>query len=277
MGTFSFWETVLSSPCICPVFYAKNWTNTCSFSNVFSMKATEYIKNSIDRFPKGYVFTYSDFIAMVENKEALVKALNRLAATGRIVKLTKGRYYKPEQSPFGELPPSQYQVVKDLLERRGKVIGYLTGLNIYNSLGLTTQVGNVIQIGRNEIRSSFKRGRYTISFVKQKNSITRENIPFLQLLDSLRCIKKIPDSSVQDSCRILQNLISDLSEKEQKIMVRLAMKYQPATRALLGAILCDLARDEITGKLKKSLNPLTSYTIPGVSEVLSSAAGWSIK
>ncbi len=241
------------------------------------MKATEYINSNIDRLPKGHVFTCSDFIERVESKEALVKALNRLAASGRIVKLAKGRYYKPEQSPFGELPPSQYQVVKDLLETKGKVLGYFTGLSIYNSLGLTTQVGNVIQIGRNEIRSSFKRGRYTISFVKQKNRITRENIPLLHLLDSLRFIKKIPDSSVQDSCIILQNLISDLSEKEQRIMVRLAMKYQPATRALLGAMLCDLGKDEITAKLKKSLNPLTSYTIPGVSEVLSSAVGWSIK
>lgn len=241
------------------------------------MKVAEYVKNNIDHFPNGYVFTYSNFIEKVKSKEALAKALNRLAASGRIVKLAKGRYYKPVQSPFGELEPDQYQVVKDLLKRNGKVIGYLTGLSIYDSLGLTTQVGNSIQIGRNEVRSPFKRGRYTISFVKQKNRVTKKNIPLLQLLDSLRFIKKIPDSSVQDSCRILQNLISDLSEKEQETMVRLAMKYQPATRALLGAILCDLSRDGITEKLKKSLNPLTSYTIPGISDVLSSAPEWSIK
>ncbi len=241
------------------------------------MKDTEYVKNNIDRFPNGYVFTYSDFIVKVKSKEALAKALNRLAVSGRIVKFAKGRYYKPVKSPFGELEPDQYQVVKDLLKRNGKVIGYLTGLSTYNSLGLTTQVGNTIQIGRNEIRSSFQRGRYTISFVKQKNRITRENIPLLQLLDSLRFIKKIPDSSVQDSCRILQNRISDLSEKEQKTMVRLAMKYQPSTRALLGAILCDLGWDAITEKLKRSLNPLTSYTIPGISDVLPSAPEWSIK
>jgi hypothetical protein len=91
-----------------------------TFSNVFCMKITEYIKNSIDRSPRGYVFTYSDFVERVESKEALVKALNRLAGSGRIVKLAKGRYYKPEQSPFGELPPSQYQVVKDLLESKGR-------------------------------------------------------------------------------------------------------------------------------------------------------------
>ncbi|MCF6265008.1 MAG: DUF6088 family protein [Desulfuromusa sp.] len=241
------------------------------------MKTTEYIKNNIDRFPKGYVFTCRDFMSQVKSREALVKALNRLAASGRIIKLAKGRYYKPELSPFGELPPSQYQVVKDLLESQGKVLGYLTGLSVYNSLGLTSQIGNIIQIGRNEIRPFFKRGKYTISFVKQKNMITKENIPLLQLLDGLRFIKKIPDSSTCNSCRILQNLIGNLSEKEQRTMVRLAMKYSPATRALLGAILCDLGQDEIAEKLKESLNPLTSYLIPGVFKAVSSAPEWSIK
>lgn len=241
------------------------------------MKTTEYIKNSIDRFPKGYVFTYGDFTGKVKSTEALVKALNRLAASGKIVKLAKGKFYKPEQSPFGELPPDQYQAVKDLLESGSKVVGYLTGLSIYNTLGLTTQVGSTIQIGRNEGRSSFKRGRYTISFVKQKNSITKENIPLLQLLDGLRFIKKIPDSSITNSCKILQNLISALSEKEQGALVRLALKYQPATRALLGAILCELGKEGLAEKLKKSLNPLTSYIIHGISEVLLSASRWGIK
>ncbi len=241
------------------------------------MKTTEYIKNNINRLPKGYVFTYGDFAEKVKSKEALIKALNRLAASGKIVKLAKGKYYKPEQSPFGELPPSQYQVVKDLLGSGAKRKGYLTGLSIYNSLGLTTQVGSTIQIGSNELRSSFKRGKYTISFVKQKNSITKENIPLLQLLDSLRFIKKIPDSTTQKSCIVLQNLMADLTEKEQKTLARLAMKYQPSTRALLGAMLCDLGKDEITEKLRKSLNPLTSYTIPEISKVLLSAPSWNIK
>ncbi len=241
------------------------------------MKDTEHIRNMIDRFAKGYVFTYADFTEKVKSEEALAKALNRLAASGKIVKLAKGKFYKPEPSPFGELPPDRYQVVKDLLERDGKVEGYLTGLSIYNSLGLTTQVGSIIQIGRNEPRASFRRGRYTISFVKQKNSITKENIPLLQILDSLRFIKKIPNSSIGDNCKSLQKLISKLPEKDQEKMVKLAMKYPPATRALLGAILCDINRDEITEKLRKSLNPLTSYTIPGVPDALFSVNRWRIK
>ena len=241
------------------------------------MKATEYIKNKIDRFPRGYIFTCSDFAEQVKNKEALIKALNRLAISGNIVKFAKGKYYKPEQSPFGGLPPDQYQAVKDLLRRDGKMAGYLTGLSMYNALNLTSQVSNTIQIGRNEVRSSLKRGRYTISFVKQKNIITKENIPLLQLLDALRFIKKIPDSSITQSCKILKNLLLDCSIKEQETIVRLAMKYQPSTRALLGAILSDIDRSEVADKLKKSLNPITTYIFPQISEVLLSASKWSIK
>ncbi len=241
------------------------------------MKITENIKQIINCFPRGHVFTYNDFTGKVKGKESLVKALNRLAVSGKIVKLAKGKYYKPEQSPFGNLPPAQYQVVKDLLEDGGKVLGYLTGVSIYNHLGLTTQIGSTIQIGRKEVRTSFKRGKYTIAFVKQKNTINKDNIPTLQVLDALRFIKKIPDSSTRRSCEILRKLIGELPEDELARLVRLAMKYQPSTRALLGAILSDRGQEENAAKLKNSLNPLTSYAIPGISEVLPQADRWNIK
>lgn len=132
------------------------------------MKIAEKIAFIIDRLPKGYVFTYADFTTEVSQKEAVIKALNRMVASGKIAKLSKGKYYKPEITPFGNLQPTQAQVVKDLLEENGKITGYLTGYSIYNQLGLTTQVSNIIQIGKNQIRPNFKRGLYTIAFVKQK-------------------------------------------------------------------------------------------------------------
>jgi predicted transcriptional regulator of viral defense system len=154
------------------------------------LKVTESIRNTIERFQKGYVFTYEDFDVDVSKKEAIIKALNRMVNSGKIEKLSKGKYFKPEQTPFGRLQPSQEQIVKDLLYDDSKVIGYLTGLSIYNKLGLTTQVSNIIQIGKNQTRPKFKRERYTILFVKQKNTITKRNIPLLQILDSIKYVKK---------------------------------------------------------------------------------------
>lgn len=240
------------------------------------MKTSRSIVSTLDRFPKGYVFTYKDFSKEVSQKEALIKALNRMAAAGKIAKLSKGKFYKPETSPFGDLPPPQRQVVKDLLEKERKTIGYLTGLSIYSELGLSTQVSNTIQIGKNETRPSFRRGRYTISFIKQKNTITKGNIPLLQLLDALRYVKKIPDTSVTNACQRLLALLKKQSIEEQSSLARLALKYPPATRALLGAMLDQLESVD-TEKIRRSLNPITRYNIRGSSDVLSNAEQWSIE
>lgn len=240
------------------------------------MKVAEYISFSIDRLPKGYVFTYSDFITVVNQKEAVIKALNRMVVSGKIAKLSKGKYYKPESTPFGNLQPNQAQVVKDLLDEDGKIIGYLTGYSIYNKLGLTTQVSNTIQIGKNQIRPNFKRERYTIAFVKQKNTITKENIPLLQLLDAIRYIKKIPDASVESSCKRFLVIIKNFTDKEINTLVRLVLKYPPATRALLGVLLDELKLGKATENLFKSLNPITKYKLSGVAKVLSTTEKWNI-
>jgi Family of unknown function (DUF6088) len=240
------------------------------------MKVSDYIVFTIDRLPNGYVFTYDDFVTEVNKKEAVIKALNRLVLTGKISKLAKGKYYKAENTPFGKLQPNQAQVVKDLLDNNGKSIGYLTCYSVYNQLGLSTQVSNTIQIGKNEIRPSFKRERYTISFIKQKNTITKENIPQLQILDAMRYIKKIPDTSISDACKRLLSIINNLSNAEKVTLVRLALKYPPATKALLGAMLEQLGLIDITEPLNKSLNPITKYTLLGTSTILTTAAKWNI-
>ncbi len=96
-------------------------------------------------------------------------------------------------------------------------------------------------------------------------------------MDALRFIKKIPDTGIKNSCLRLKIIIEKLTEKEQRTAIRLAMKYQPSTRALLGAILSDLGKETITVKLKKSLNPITSYDTPGAADALVSAQSWSFK
>ncbi|CAN5360260.1 DUF6088 family protein [soil metagenome] len=242
-----------------------------------AMKTTKYIAYIIDRLPKGHVFTYSDLSLSVNKKEAAIKALNRMVAMGKIAKLAKGKYYKPENSPFGKLQPEQKQVVKDLTEKNGKVIGYLTGYSIYNQLGLTTQMSNTMQIGKNQIRPGFKRGRYTISFIHQKNTITKENVPLLQLLDAIRYIKKNPDTTIESSCKRFLVLLKAISEKEKRSFVRLAFKYPPATRALSGCLLAQLRKNKLAAPLLQSLNPITKYNLAGAEKVLSATEKWNIQ
>jgi hypothetical protein len=143
-------------------------------------------------------------------------------------------------------------------------------------MGLTTQLSNTIVIAKNQIRPNFKRERYSIWFVRQKNIITKENVKFLQILDTLKFIKKIPDASIENSCKILLSIIDKISDKGISIMIRLALKYPPSTRALLGSILDQLQKKISTEVLLKSLNPVTKYKLTGASNVLNTTNKWNI-
>lgn len=241
------------------------------------MKVSEYVLDKVNKFQAGYVFTYTDFNLSAKNADAVMKALNRMVKSGKLKKLSKGKFYKPKNSQFGELKPDIYQVVKDLLEKEGKIIGYITGYSIYSQLGLTTQVYNTIQIGVNREKKAIKRGMYNIKFIKQPNTITKENIPLLRILDSIRNIKQIPDTTVENSCVRLKAIIKDLKISDQKLLMKLAMKYNPATRSLLGAILENVNNKLDTDVIYKTLNPSTSYNFNNLKKTLTNQQKWFIK
>jgi len=240
------------------------------------MKISDIIVNRINRFKAGYIFTYDDFDIPVENKSALKMALYRLVDSGKIIRLSKGRYYKPELSEFGALHPQEYQVVKDLLEDNNRVIGYLTGVSAFNKLGLTTQISNTIQIGTNFDRKPKKRGKYNIRFIRQKNTITRDNIYMLQILDAIRFIRRIPDSDVSKSCLRLISIIKMLPKENLDHLIKYALKYNSGTRALTGAIVDQISETNNTKLLLESLNPVSEYNYNISGEILINKIKWRI-
>ncbi len=97
-----------------------------------------------------------------------------MVAAGQIRRASKGRFYKTKMTEFGELPLNATELVKDLLEKNGKTIGYLTGYTAFNELGLTTQVPFALQIGVTNEKKAIKRKFYRIGFIKQHNEITKK-------------------------------------------------------------------------------------------------------
>jgi hypothetical protein len=240
------------------------------------MKATDIIIDKINRLPAGYIFTYDDFNLQVDKIDALTKALGRMVQDGRLRKLSPGRFYKPRFTDFGEVKPEIFQVVKDLLQQNGKIIGYLTGYSAYNQLGLTTQVSGIIQIGTNEQKKSLSRGIFKIRFIKQPNKITKDNIRLLRILDAISNIKEIPDTTAEQSCKTLSELIKKINTSDKETFIRLAKKYNPATRALSGAILENSFGAQDSEPLLKTLNPSSVYKF-GISEsTLPNKRKWNI-
>ena len=238
---------------------------------------TDTIKNIIDKFELGYVFSISDFPMAIENPKVVSKILNHFVETGYLRKLSKGRFYKPKKSKFGELPPDTYQIVKDLIQKDGKLVGYVTGYSAFNDFALTTQVSAILEIGMQKEKKANVRGFYRIRFIRQDNLITKENIPLLRLLDCLRFFKNIPDTTSDNACQRLIYLIGKLNEQDISKIKKLALKYTPQAIALLGAILETINPQENTSSLLKKINPITTYKLGVSEEILPTQKKWNIQ
>ena len=230
------------------------------------------IKKKISEFEMGKVFKLEDLGLLHTEHQAAVMTLRRLVEKGEIERLSPGLYYKPKITRFGEVGPTMDERFRDLLYKDNRPIGYLTGFYAFNLLGLTTQQSTTLEIGTNFPRRNRKRGMYAVRFVIQKNEINKDNIDMLRLLDCLKWIKKIPDTTVDQSYSQLKNLVKAYSKKEQERIVELSMQYSPLTRALLGSMLSDKS---LTDKLYQSLNPLTQFRI-GLSSSLAKEQ-WNIQ
>src|SRR5574344_2917738 len=218
--------------------------------------------------------TLMDFNVKADNQPALIKALSRAVAQGELRRFSKGKYYKPKETRFGILNPTSSELVKDLLEKNGKTIGYISGTEAFASMGLTTQISSSIIIGTNKYRRPVTRNGLKISFLQQGNQITSENIPMLRILDALRFLKKIPAASPDECVVNVSNIIRKLSDARQKELAELSLAYPPCVRALLGAIYELIGID--TYLIRQTLNGMTSYKLPISETALPNKKNWNI-
>lgn len=88
--------------------------------------------------PEGSLLAAKQFLALGK-RDAVDQALRRLAARGKLVKITRGRYALPVRSRFGTRPPSPEAVIAQLNTEGGQQL-VSSGAAAANALGLTTQM-----------------------------------------------------------------------------------------------------------------------------------------
>src|SRR6267154_2550753 len=153
------------------------------------------VRKRVEKMQPGEVFAYSSFNLNKSEDLSLAKSLSRLAKNGAIVRLARGKYYKPKNTSFGKLRPSESALIEALTKRNNERVGYLTGTSVYNRLGLTSQVSNTLVIATSKPPPPKSLEGYKVKYVKREFDIRDQDIPLLQLLDAIRDIKSIPDSS----------------------------------------------------------------------------------
>ena len=243
------------------------------------MQIFEQVKRRVARLKPGRLITYNDFKNLNKNSpQALAKALQRLVESGDIIREKKGVFYKTKKTRFGELKPTDDELLKSLLLKNGKYVGYLSGLAVYLLFRISTQVPNETIIATPDPSKKIKLNRIYTKFIKSYvKDIHKDNIYYLQLLDALRFIKKAQDTTPDNVVSAISDVIESLDQKSIQKITSYALQYPPSTKALYGAIIDSLGYKAYASEIKKTLNPNSQYSIGVSPRQLPNKQEWKIQ
>ncbi|WP_093834244.1 DUF6088 family protein [Spirosoma endophyticum] len=238
---------------------------------------SDKVTQQIQGLPEDISFGYGQLALAKQDYQTAAKALERLQKKGVIKKLSKGIFYKPKKTVFGEKKPDEQQLLKPYLYQNGQRTAYITGDYLYNQLGLTTQVPAVIKIASRNRRIFINTGSLKATAVKSYVDVTDNNYQMLGFLDAIKDFKQIPDVDVVNALAVFKSRIRPLNEAQRQMMIDYALAYPPRVRALLGVVLTDLNLTKGIRKLRDSLNPLTTFDLGIDDSLLPNVSDWNIQ
>lgn len=143
--------------------------------------------------PAGAVFRRRD---VADNRPAVDRELSQAVKAGVVRKARQGLYYVPKQTPFGEAPPSQEQLVGKFLEDQHFL---LFNPSCYNALGLgLTQLYNTTIVYNHKRHGKFKLAGFDFEFrdkprFPKAKQVTKEYL-LVDLLNNLETLAEDPAS-----------------------------------------------------------------------------------
>lgn len=167
----------------------------------------------------------NDDINILNNINVII---NRMCKNNILKQFYKGIYYKPVKNIFGEMPLDKNKVIikKYIKDEHGNIKGYITGAKLFNQLGLTTQVPNIINIVTNECKNynEYKNEKLGVIIRQPKIKIDNDNYKYLQLFDIINNKDQI-NIEVDNEDEIMYNFI-----EENKLDFEKIIKYARETK-----------------------------------------------
>jgi hypothetical protein len=235
-----------------------------------SIKVAENVRNQIEAGGER-LWRLADFQGMPFT--AIAQALSRLTRQGAIQRLSKGLYYRPRQTIFGQSKPNLTQL-HSLGDQKAEI--FPAGNAAANFLGFTTQNAARIEVATN--RPSLPRlivGEETIIHTRRPQSWKGLTAKDAALLDFLRHGGKNSEFSPEET---VDKLLGHFQEKGQfERLTKVAESEPPRVRAILGAIGQQIGSPKAPlSSLKESLNPLSRFDF-GNLIALKYAKQWQAK
>ena len=135
-----------------------------------------------------------------DSRDYVRQEMNKLVDDGKLERLFNGVYYLSYTTILGtkgKMSIDKY-VDKKFIKSNGRVTGYITGIQLANMYGFTTQTPACIEVCSNEATTKQRKlcidGRNLIVY-KPITEITKENQTALQFLDLMTTIDKYSEIS----------------------------------------------------------------------------------
>lgn len=240
--------------------------------NVVMESISQRVLEKINELEPGTIFTPKDF-KYLNSPQAVQVTISRLHKQKIVMKLQRGLYYKPRETKFGTVGPSESDILK-ALQKNGH--GHLAGHAIFNQKGLTTQVPTRVEFRTDKRMSAKVLGNLNLKFQGNptKHRKGEENLVFI--LESLQNMKSIFDSDVNQIVSSLKSEITKMDTGRIARLITLSAKYRPFVRALLGAMI-QKHHPERAAYIKKTLNPGTRYKVNVSESILPNLKEWNIE
>lgn len=236
---------------------------------------TQKIEAQVGKIVDGTTFKYEQLAIKPQEYLAAAKAIERLITKGNIKRISTGIFYKPKKTAFGDLKPTEEEILKPYLFENGKRVAYITGTALYNRMGLTTQVPKSIKIASRDKRITVSRGSVKATPVKSYVDVSDKNYYLLELLDALKDFKKIPDLDKAAAIKIILKKLKELDPNKTQLLIKCSLAYPPRVRGFLGALLEKINVPNLL-ILKNSLNPFSEYNYSIEKKILPTAEKWNI-
>lgn len=197
----------------------------------------EYIQNAEKGTPI-FIEEIKEYIIKFYNQKDKEKVfnnvktiLNRMTKEGTIKTAYKGIYYIPKENLLGKMQIGNREIIqyKYIMDKSGKIKGYITGAKLFNEAHLTTQTPNVIDIATNECKNfnKYKNNKLKVIIRKPKMEVTNENYKYLQLFDLIENKDDI-NIEIDNPDEAIYNFIVENNLNFEKI-IKYAMEIKSRT------------------------------------------------
>ncbi|MDY0139338.1 MAG: hypothetical protein RBR50_06540 [Candidatus Izemoplasmatales bacterium] len=182
----------------------------------------EYIKNNYDN--KTPIFLNEIYKVFPEISEGTIRSLfKRFSDSGVLEKVDNGVYALPnKESVLGKATVYVSNVIENKYIRNEKEqrIGYVSGINFSNQIGLTSQTASVSTIYSNNVSNkkrmtTLKNSRLIINAPRVE--VTDQNYKLLQILDLLNDFEKYSEQDLKTASNKILEFLGKIKLKKDEV------------------------------------------------------------